>query len=147
MPDTQVVHLSGVYKTAPVGKTDQNDFLNAAIEISCRYSPEQLLAALQDIETRLGRRRIEKWGPRTIDLDILSIESVVHNEEKLTIPHPELAHRRFVLVPFAEIAPDYVVPGIEKSVHKLLQQCRDQNKVELFMTSHAFQNQLKEVES
>lgn len=99
--------VSGYYATAPIGgPADQPDFVNAVAEISTRLTPESLLAALQQIEARQQRERKERWGPRTLDLDIL-----LYGEERislphLTIPHPRMTERAFVLVPLADLVPD-----------------------------------------
>lgn len=112
LPDTQVKAVSGLYETAPWGKTDQPAFLNAVIELSTGLVPETLLKACQDIEKSLGRVRHEHWGARTIDIDILLMENVQSNTEQLKIPHPYIAERAFVLVPLREIAPDLAINGM-----------------------------------
>jgi 2-amino-4-hydroxy-6-hydroxymethyldihydropteridine diphosphokinase len=95
--------LSSQYLTAPWGRTDQDDFINQVIEIETELSPLNLLYRLQDIEIKLGRQRDEKWGPRTIDLDVLLYgEETIHLEE-LDVPHPYLLERLFVLIPLEEI--------------------------------------------
>ena len=112
----QVAPLRGrsrVYETAPVGKTDQPTFLNAAIAVDCALSPVALLDALLAIERDLGRIRSDdavRWGPRTIDLDVLWIENLVVDDPRLTVPHPRLAERAFALVPLLEVAPGAVDP-------------------------------------
>ena len=107
---TRVTAVSRFYRTAPVGKTDQDWFVNAAALLETGMKPRELLGELLDIERRLGRVRNEKWGPRLIDLDLLFYGDRVIEEEGLTAPHPLLDQRRFVLVPLAEIAPDWVHP-------------------------------------
>lgn len=109
LPFVRVEQVSHFYETPPWGKTDQPSFLNAAARISFDGSPHELLGALQRIEQALGRVRHEHWGARTIDLDILHIEHVTLADEALTLPHPYLTERAFVLVPLAEIAPALVV--------------------------------------
>ena len=104
---------SSVYETAPVGKTDQPTFLNAAIAVDCTLSPLALLDALLAIEKDLGRIRSDelvRWGPRTIDLDVLWIEGLALDEPRLTVPHPRLAERAFALVPMLEVAPGAADP-------------------------------------
>lgn len=103
--------VSSLYETAPWGKTDQPSFLNIAVSMKMTLSPEELLALAQDVETELGRVRHERWGSRTIDVDILYVEGVERNSPALTLPHPYMTERAFVLVPLAEIAPDLVVKG------------------------------------
>lgn len=104
-----VEQVSHFYETPPWGKTDQPSFLNAAARISLDGAPHELLGELQRIEHELGRVRHEHWGARTIDLDILHIEGVTYADGGLTLPHPYLTERAFVLVPLAEIAPDLMV--------------------------------------
>ncbi|MHB0977569.1 MAG: 2-amino-4-hydroxy-6-hydroxymethyldihydropteridine diphosphokinase [Candidatus Aquicultorales bacterium] len=109
-----LIRASSVYETAPVGKTDQPVFLNAVIEVETEEEPRGLLAECLEVEKALGRIRGERWGPRTIDLDILLYRDEAIKENGLVVPHPELAKRRFVLEPLLEIAPDLTVPGIGK---------------------------------
>ena len=105
---------SSNYRTSPWGVQDQPDFVNAAIEIATVLSPEQLLARMKDVEQRLGRNRAveRRFGPRTIDLDLLAYDDIVRDTGDLTLPHPRLFERAFVLVPLAEIAPDRAIDGI-----------------------------------
>lgn len=103
--------VSSVYETAPVGVTDQPAFLNLVARFECRLSARELLAIAQKIERALGRVRGPRWGPRTIDIDLLLLGDDRVDEPALTIPHSELTRRQFVLVPLAEIAPDLVLPG------------------------------------
>ena len=146
-PQITLTNMSGIYQTEPVGKIDQPDFLNAVIEIDSEGPAKQLLASLQDVETLLGRTREVKWGPRTIDLDILSIEAATYNTAELKVPHPELAKRRFVLVPFAEIAANYFVLGFDRTVRQLLEECSDHSQVDLYSTSREIKKKLEEVAS
>lgn len=103
--------VSSVYATAPVGVTDQPAFLNLVARFECWLSARGLLAVTREIEGRLGRARGRRWGPRTIDIDLLLLGDERVDEPDLTIPHPELTRRQFVLVPLAEIAPGLVLPG------------------------------------
>jgi 2-amino-4-hydroxy-6-hydroxymethyldihydropteridine diphosphokinase len=130
LPDTKITSLSDFYDTAPVGKTDQADFLNAVVRVETELQPEQLLAGLQRIERDVFKReRTVRWGPRTIDLDILFYDGVTLAGDDLTIPHPRLHERRFVLQPLAEIAPDFVHPLLRKSVARLLSELADDSRV------------------
>ena len=107
----RVERVSAFYETPPWGKTDQPSFLNAAACITFDRTPEELLAAMQCIERELGRVRHEHWGARTIDLDLLHVDGVTSAQAQLTLPHPYLTERAFVLVPLAEIAPRLCVDG------------------------------------
>jgi 2-amino-4-hydroxy-6-hydroxymethyldihydropteridine diphosphokinase len=110
--DTRVIEVSPVYKTPPWGNTDQAWFHNACAEVETSLDPEALLAACLDVEKRLKRQRLERWGPRTIDIDVLACEGMEEFESPtLTLPHPRLTERAFVLVPLADIAPDLVING------------------------------------
>jgi 2-amino-4-hydroxy-6-hydroxymethyldihydropteridine diphosphokinase len=104
---------SPLYSSSPFGHVDQADFINAVAAILTTLDAPSLLAKLQQLEDEDGRdRSVERWGPRTLDLDLLVYGNVVLDEAKLTLPHPGIAERNFVLLPFAEIAPDVVVPGL-----------------------------------
>ena len=102
-PDVRVVRTSSVYETAPVGGPEQGDFLNAVVEISTELEPRALLEALQRIENELGRVRAERNGPRTIDLDLLLYGDEEIDEPDLTVPHPRMLERAFVVVPLTEL--------------------------------------------
>ena len=107
----RVVERSSDYRTEPWGLTEQDWFVNACVLVETALPPEELLALCQSVERALGRIREIKWGPRTIDIDILDYDGLVLDEPGLTLPHPRLTERAFVLVPLAEIAPDRVVAG------------------------------------
>jgi 2-amino-4-hydroxy-6-hydroxymethyldihydropteridine diphosphokinase len=123
---------SKVYETAAWGNTNQSSFLNKVIRISTPHSPEALLNILLEAELKLGRIRDEKWGPRTIDLDILYYNNEIIKSAILTIPHPEIGNRRFTLVPLCDIAAEYIHPIVKKNNNELLNQCSDQSEVKLF---------------
>ncbi len=108
LSQTYIIAASSLYQSKPVGPQDQPDFLNAVLCIATEFSPQQLLAALQQIEQQQGRQRIQHWGPRTLDLDILLFDDQMIDQPDLKIPHPEMLNRAFVLVPLAEIAPEQV---------------------------------------
>jgi 2-amino-4-hydroxy-6-hydroxymethyldihydropteridine diphosphokinase len=111
--DVRLVARSSDYRTPPWGVTDQPPFINAAIEVSTALTPHALLDRAQACERALGRHRERErhWGPRTIDLDLLAYDDLVISNATLTLPHPRLFERAFVLVPLAEIAPDRVIGG------------------------------------
>ena len=116
-PSTEVVKVSSLYRTPPWGKTDQPDFLNAAAEIETGLSPRELLDLCLEAERRLKRVRQERWGPRLVDIDIVVFGDRRINEAGLDIPHPRMLERAFVLVPLAEIAPDFMVEGDSLAGH------------------------------
>ena len=109
MDQVAVEQVSSVYKTPPWGLEDQTWFLNCCAGISCSLTPEQLLEACQQVERQGKRERIVRWGPRTIDVDILIFGGIEQIEQRLTIPHPRMQERAFVLTPLAEIAPDLLL--------------------------------------
>ena len=126
-----VIRLSSIYETAPVDNENQPPFLNMVAELrgSTLPSPEQLLARLLRIEYALGRTRDVAKGPRTIDLDLLILKEARLNTEFLTLPHPRLQSRRFVLVPLNELVPDLVHPVLAKPISELLEQTADKSEV------------------
>ena len=111
LQESRVVHSSSLYRTAPVGITEQPEFVNAVAELETTLAPEALLDALFDIEERFGRIRAEKNGPRTLDLDLLLFNDQLIELPRLSLPHPRLHLRAFVLQPLAEIAPNLLIPG------------------------------------
>ncbi len=119
-PQLEVSRVSSVYETEAVGATRQPLFLNLVAEIRTLLYPLQLLRRTSSIETRLGRRRLAALAPRTIDIDILLYENVVMSTPRLTIPHPRMAERRFVLEPLAELAPGLLHPVLQSSIRDLL---------------------------
>lgn len=120
-----VLRQSSVYETEAWGKTDQPSFLNQVLELDTHLSPDALLAAVLAIETKMGRVRQEKYGPRLMDIDILFYENSVIATRELTIPHPHLAQRRFVLAPLAELVPDHLHPILKIPVKQMLAACTD----------------------
>jgi 2-amino-4-hydroxy-6-hydroxymethyldihydropteridine diphosphokinase len=111
-PGVAVVAVSSFRETEPVGCLDQPRFLNGAVEIETALEPEALLATLLDVERQLGRvREGPRYGPRTVDLDLLLVEGVTRDRPGLTLPHPRLHERAFALEPLAELEPSLVVPG------------------------------------
>lgn len=111
LPGLAVLRRSSLYRTAPVGYRDQPEFINAVAEVETSLKPRELLAALLSLERLHGRRRTFPNAPRTLDLDLLLYENLSFSEPGLTVPHPRLAERAFVLVPLAEIAPELDIPG------------------------------------
>jgi 2-amino-4-hydroxy-6-hydroxymethyldihydropteridine diphosphokinase len=107
----KLLQHSSIYETAPVGYTDQANFLNMVIKLETELTPIQLLDHCQSIEKKLGRKRKIRFGPRTIDLDILLYNNENINGERLSIPHPRMHERAFVLVPLQEIQTDIIIPG------------------------------------
>lgn len=110
-PAIAIVRGSSVYESKPVGVLEQPDFLNLVIHVETEYPPLALLDACLAVEGRLGRERRERWGPRTIDLDVLAYAQVSWHDERLTLPHPRMHERGFVLTPLAEIAPEFQLGG------------------------------------
>lgn len=107
----KVLAVSGVYQTAPVGGPAQPDYLNAVLLIETALTPRELLDFAHAVEIDAGRERLERWGPRTLDVDIIAYDDVVAADPSLTLPHPRAHERGFVLAPWAEIAPDAALPG------------------------------------
>lgn len=130
VPGNKVLAVSSFYKTEPVGGIEQNWFVNAVAELETTLSPGELLNTLLDIEKSLGRIRGVKWGPRVIDLDILLYDNLVMDEEGLSIPHPYLHERGFVLVPLVEIAPKVMHPKFKKCMSELMGGINDHKKIE-----------------
>jgi 2-amino-4-hydroxy-6-hydroxymethyldihydropteridine diphosphokinase len=130
----RLVWTSSVYETDPWGKTDQPRFLNAVAEIETTLSPRELFDELKGIESQLGRTPAEKWEPRIIDLDILIYDGLVSRDPHVSVPHPELESRKFVLVPLREIAPDLIHPVNGLTVTEMAAACRDSGRV--VKTSH-----------
>jgi 2-amino-4-hydroxy-6-hydroxymethyldihydropteridine diphosphokinase len=122
LPRTQLARASQFYRSAPLGPGDQPDYINAVAAIDTRLGALELLEALFAIEQAHGRVRTVRWGPRTLDLDLLLYGNLTLASERLTLPHPRLTERNFVLVPLAEIAPDLVLPNTEP-VAQLAQRC------------------------
>jgi 2-amino-4-hydroxy-6-hydroxymethyldihydropteridine diphosphokinase len=111
IPGTSLTRVSSLYATAPIGGPEQEDYLNQVVELWTTLTAHELLAAIGRIEAALGRERLVRWGPRTIDVDILWYDGSSIAEADLEVPHPRLEQRRFVLEPLAELAPDLVLPS------------------------------------
>ena len=112
LPDTCVLQRSALYRTAPWGVLEQPSFINAVVELETALSPQALLQHLLAIEQRAGRIRAERNGPRTLDLDLLHVDGVRRDDPQLTLPHPRMAERAFVLLPLNDVAPALSLPGL-----------------------------------
>ncbi|MEQ9373130.1 MAG: 2-amino-4-hydroxy-6-hydroxymethyldihydropteridine diphosphokinase [Coleofasciculus chthonoplastes F3-SA18-01] len=119
-PGITVTSQSSWYRTAPVGPP-QPDYLNGCVILEIQLTPHDLLQTLLSIEKQFGRERGESWGPRTLDLDILLFDNLIINTPTLKIPHPRMSERAFVLVPLAEIAPDWIEPTSGCAIAQLVQ--------------------------
>ena len=125
LPETRLVARSSLYRSAPLGYPDQPEFVNAVAEIATALTPQTLLQALLQIEHRHGRERTFRNAPRTLDLDVLLYDDTQLHEHGLTIPHPQMHLRAFVLQPLLEIAPDAGIPGMGRA-RQALQNCTNQ---------------------
>ncbi|GEL16002.1 2-amino-4-hydroxy-6-hydroxymethyldihydropteridine diphosphokinase [Pediococcus cellicola] len=127
-PAIQVEKVSPIYQTQPVGGVVQDNFLNLAIRLQTSLSAHDLLDAIHKIEQDLRRKRLVHWGPRTIDLDILYFNHETYHDQALTIPHPEIGNRRFVLIPLLDVLDD---PALITQTNQALQTTPDKNWVEI----------------
>ncbi|MFZ2096263.1 MAG: 2-amino-4-hydroxy-6-hydroxymethyldihydropteridine diphosphokinase [Anaerolineales bacterium] len=132
-PKIQPVLQSSIYQTEPWGYSDQPSFLNQVIKVETNLEPLDLLIYLKGIESQMGRQETFRFGPRLIDLDILFYDELVLDTPKLTIPHPRLYERAFILIPLAEIAPDLNHPVLGKTIQQL-KTTVESNSVELFQS-------------
>jgi 2-amino-4-hydroxy-6-hydroxymethyldihydropteridine diphosphokinase len=130
-----VTAQSSLYESQPVGKTNQAWFVNATIKVCTKLGPEELLQFLLKIEQEFGRIRKEKWGARIIDLDILDFEGLIMDSKTLTLPHPEMTKRRFVLEPLSEIAGETIHPLEKKMISDLLKELSKTPVVKKITTS------------
>lgn len=120
---------SSVYETEAWGKKDQPDFLNMAVEVESDLSPSAVLKEIESIQLALGGIKQEKWGPRTIDIDLLLYDDLIVEEDALNIPHQHMHTRNFVLIPLLEIAEDVMHPVFQKTVYELYDECKDECEV------------------
>lgn len=130
-PHLRVRKISSFYRTSPLMLTEQPWFVNGVVLAETNMCPEELLKALHDIEREFGRDRQIRWGPRTLDLDLLAYGNLEVSLPTLTVPHPQLHARRFVLEPLLEIVPDWVHPSLKVSVRELLRQLPDHGEQEV----------------
>lgn len=121
LPASQLVQASRLWHSKPLGPQDQPDFINAVAQLDTQLEPLDLLDELQKLERQHHRQKTKHWGPRTLDLDILSYADLTLDTQRLTLPHPEIAKRAFVLLPWAELDANWFIPGLGK-VKLLLQQ-------------------------
>ena len=129
-----VLEKSSVYESTPWGVENQRNFLNQVIFVKSNFDPYTILDLVLQIEKDMGRIRIEKWGERIIDIDILFIDDLIIESENLCIPHEFIAKRKFVLQPICEIAPGFIHPRLNKTISKLLEECIDEEKVNVYAT-------------
>ena len=125
----KIITASSIFETTAWGNENQNNFLNSVIKIKTPFDAFTILQKSQEIENNLGRERSDKWGERTIDIDILFYNNKIINTKELTVPHPLIQKRKFVLVPLSEIAPNYMHPILKKNISTLLSECKDTQKV------------------
>ena len=126
-----LIQISSLYETEPVGYEEQDWFLNGVVAVETDLPVHQLLVLLKEIEGRVGRRNRVRWGPREVDLDLLVYDQCCVNTPDLIVPHPEMHQRSFVLVPFAEIAPDALHPIYQQNIRTLLSNLNDEKTVKL----------------
>lgn len=126
----KIIIVSGLYKTAAWGLENQPDFLNQVLLVNTKLSPTQVLTQALAIEKELGRVRLQKWGERTLDIDLLFYDDSVLEEEHLIVPHPRISERKFILIPLKEISENLLHPVLKKTVSQLLSECKDELKVE-----------------
>ncbi|MBN2367213.1 MAG: 2-amino-4-hydroxy-6-hydroxymethyldihydropteridine diphosphokinase [Calditrichaeota bacterium] len=127
----KVLSVAPLYETTPYGFKEQPDFLNSVILMQTTLFPHDLLQRLKDIETAVGRKKREKWGPREIDLDIIFYDNLSLHSADLTIPHPDFRNRRFVLKPLNDIAPQWKSPLDGETVSEMLDKCIDETIIEM----------------
>jgi 2-amino-4-hydroxy-6-hydroxymethyldihydropteridine diphosphokinase len=125
----KIAVYSSIYQTEAWGPIPQADFLNQVVLVSTTLKPEACLMELLEIEREFGRERKERWGPRTLDIDILYYSDILIAEADLTVPHPRIAERKFILTPLVEIAPLFEDPVTRKSMKALLENCIDSSQV------------------
>lgn len=132
LPDTKIVRESSLYESEPLGDS-KGWYVNGVIEIETKFKPDVLLQKFKNIERAMGRKKVKKrWGDRIIDLDILLYDALIINKKTIKIPHPEMANRKFVLVPLSEIAPQVIHPQLGVTISELLVNVKDEKKLHLY---------------
>ncbi len=131
-PKISISKISSIYETDPVGFEEQNCFLNIVVEINTSLTAMELLNYCLQVEKDLGRIRNVRWGPRTIDIDVLLYNEEIYESNQLTIPHPRMHEREFVLIPLTEINPTIIIPKVERNVVDALKKISNQKGVRLW---------------
>ncbi|MBM4166314.1 MAG: 2-amino-4-hydroxy-6-hydroxymethyldihydropteridine diphosphokinase [Ignavibacteria bacterium] len=125
----KLLSASVMYETEPIGEKNQQNFLNAVVEIETNETPEQLFSFIKTLEKKIGRRQRKTWQPREIDIDILLFGNEIIETEHLSIPHKEMHKRKFVLIPFVEIAPNCVHTTLQQTIANVLNDCTNNHSV------------------
>jgi len=125
----RLLEVSSIYETEPFGEEDQDSFLNCVVQVETRQDMKSFFGFLRETEDRHGRKREKRWGPRTLDLDLLFFDNVIFSDHELVVPHSGIAERRFVLEPLCEIAPGLIHPSHRKTVRELLEENEDPLRV------------------
>jgi 2-amino-4-hydroxy-6-hydroxymethyldihydropteridine diphosphokinase len=120
-----ITRSSALYQTAAWGKTNQPDFLNQVVVVETKLAADTVMQIILDIEHKMGRIRTQKNAPRIIDIDILFFNKAIIEQPGLSVPHPHLQNRRFVLIPLNELSPNFIHPVLQKTIHQLLRVCPD----------------------
>lgn len=144
-PLMEILEISSIFETESYGATNQRDFLNAVIKVRTSFTPGRLLQCIKFIEKKVGRIERGFWGSREIDVDILVYGNKVIQLPWLQIPHLELHKRRFVLIPFAEISSNFIVPKYNLSVQSLFKMCADDSRVEKIISRFELEQQLQSI--
>jgi len=140
--DCKVEVASSIYESSPYGGVKQGEFFNAVIKIKTNYELNELFDFLKNVETNVGRKFTEKWGPREIDLDILFYNDLVYTDNEITVPHKDMLNRDFVLVPLIEIEPEFFHPGLKKKISEF---CIFEHVSEQFSASQKQTNIIRKI--